>query len=420
MNKLLIFPILTVFIISCNQPKSETTTTEKQVEAVKDSLSVELDSIYKSGKIIGFGVSIADENGILYSKGFGYADKATKTPYSENTIQHIASVSKTLIGISLMKAQEMGKLNLDDPIESYLPFKVIHPLFPAEKITIRQLAQHTSGINDTEQYMESAWILKKGQDLTNIRTDYPEQRFNPAENDVPMETYLREYLTPQGTFYQSDNFINFRPGTRYNYSNIGATLAALIIEKATGVPFNEFTETHILKPLGMTHSGWFLEDVDQSKHSKLYRNDYSELPFYGAITYPDGMLITSPNDMGKYLAELIKGYAGKGTLLTRESYVEYFREQLQATHFDGRDSENPYNEDYSPALFIGHSAKGYVGHSGGDAGVGTWMYFNKETLTGRFIVINTDMGEDNRAKELEFYAVWDKMEEYLERLKKQR
>lgn len=97
MNKLLIFPILTVFIISCNQPKSETTTTEKQFEAVNDSLSVELDSIYKSGKIIGFGVSIADENGILYSSGFGYADKAAKTPYSAPLQTAITSISFNVI-----------------------------------------------------------------------------------------------------------------------------------------------------------------------------------------------------------------------------------------------------------------------------------------------------------------------------------
>lgn len=121
--------------------------------------------------------------------------------------------------------------------------------------------------------------------------------------------------------------------------------------------------------------------------------------------------------MAKYLTELVKGYAGKGTLLTKESYQELFREQLDEENFDGRDDTNPYNGDYSPGLFIGHSAKGYVGHSGGDAGVGTWMYFDKNTKMGRYIVINTDMGNDNRAKELEYYAIWDLMDEYFEKLK---
>src|SRR5690606_2994267 len=158
----------------------------------------------------------------------------TKEKYTENTIQHIASVSKTLIGIALMKAKEMGKLNLDDPIQDYLPFKVINPYYPDETITIRQLATHTSSINDTEQYMERAWILTKDQDLTNISTAYPAQRLNSSEFDVPMEKYLNGYLEINGQYYQDNNYIKFKPGERYNYSNIGATLCALVIEKATG------------------------------------------------------------------------------------------------------------------------------------------------------------------------------------------
>ncbi|WP_241695532.1 serine hydrolase domain-containing protein [Winogradskyella litoriviva] len=384
-----------------------------------DSLTAELDSIQKNGQINGFAVAMVDQNGALYEKGFGLANIETKEKYTENTIQHIASVSKTLIGIALMKAKEMGKLNLDDPIQDYLPFKVINPNYPNETITIRQLATHTSGINDTdEQYMERAWILTKDQDLTKVSTDYPAQRLNPYELNIPMEKYLKGYLEINGAYYQDDNYIKFKPGERYNYSNIGATLCALVIEKATGQAFDSFTEEHILKPLSMNSSGWSLEDVDIKKHSRLYRNDNSLLPFYTAITYPDGMLISSSSDMAKYLVELIKGYSGEGTLLSKESYKELFTEQLSDNNFaEGeRNADHPYDGDYNPAIFIGYSAFGFVGHSGGDAGVATWMYFDKEKKTGRYIVINCDMGNDERARELEYYAVWDKMNEYFDKL----
>jgi CubicO group peptidase (beta-lactamase class C family) len=380
------------------------------------NLTAELDSIQKSGQIIGFSVAMVNQNGVLYQNGFGLSNTETKEAYTENTIQHIASVSKTLIGIALMKAKEMGKLNLDDPIQDYLPFKVINPNSPSEIITIRHLATHTSGINDTEQYMDKAWILTKDQDLTNVSTDYPEQRLNPSELNVPMEEYLKGYLEIEGAYYQKENYIDFKPGERYNYSNIGATLAALVIEKATNQPFDSFTEEHILKPLGMNSTGWSLADVDLTKHSRLYRNDNTVLPFYTAITYPDGMLISSSSDMAKYLAELIKGYSGTGTLLEKESYEVLFTEQLNETNFEERNASNPYNGDYSPAIFIGFSALGYVGHSGGDAGVATWMYFDKEKKTGRYIVINCDMGNDERARELEYYAIWDKMNEYFDKM----
>jgi CubicO group peptidase (beta-lactamase class C family) len=419
MRKLALIIVIVISFSSCNQRNKNTENPISENQIVMDSLTTELDSIQKNGQINGFAVAMVDQNGVLYEKGFGLANLETKEKYTENTIQHIASVSKTLIGIALMKAKEMGKLNLDDPIQDYLPFKVINPNYPNETITIRQLATHTSGINDTdEQYMERAWILTKDQDLTKVSTDYPAQKLNPYELNIPMEKYLKGYLEINGAYYQDDNYINFKPGERYNYSNIGATLCALVIEKATGQAFDSFTEEHILKPLSMNSSGWSLEDVDIKKHSRLYRNDNSLLPFYTAITYPDGMLISSSSDMAKYLVELIKGYSGEGTLLSKESYKELFTEQLSDNNFaEGeRNADHPYDGDYNPAIFIGYSAFGFVGHSGGDAGVATWMYFDKEKKTGRYIVINCDMGNDERARELEYYAVWDKMNEYFDKL----
>jgi CubicO group peptidase (beta-lactamase class C family) len=418
MRKLALILIVGIAFSSCNQSKKNTNSPISENQILLDSLTAQLDSIQRNGQINGFAVAMVNQNGVLYEKGFGLANLETKEKYTENTIQHIASVSKTLIGIALMKAKEMKKLNLDDPIQDYLPFKVINPNYPNETITIRQLATHTSGINDTDQYMNRAWILTKNQDLTNVSTDYPAQRLNPSELNIPMETYLKEYLELNGSYYQNDNYIKFKPGERYNYSNIGATLCALIIEKATGQRYDSFTKEQILKPLGMNSSGWSLEDVDIEKHSRLYRNDNTLLPFYTAITYPDGMLISSSNDMAKYLVELIKGYSGNGTLLKKESYKEFFTEQLTESNFavGERNAEHPFDEDYDPAIFIGHSALGFVGHSGGDAGVATWMFFDKEKKTGRYIVINCDMGNDERARELEYYAIWNKMNEYFDKL----
>lgn len=418
MKKIALILIIGISFSSCNQGKKNTVNQISKNQIIQDSLTAELDSIQKNGEINGFAVAMVNQNGILYEKGFGYSNEETKEKYTENTIQHIASVSKTLIGIALMKAKEQGKLNLDDPIQDYLPFKVTNPNYPNEIIKIRHLATHTSGINDTEQYMKRAWVLTKNQDLTNVSTDYPAQQLNPSEKNIPMETYLKGYLELNGSYYQNNNYINFKPGERYNYSNIGATLCAFVIEKATGQPFDSFTKEHILKPLDMNSTGWSLENVDIKKHSRLYRNDNSVLPFYTAITYPDGMLISSSSDMAKYLAELVKGFSGEGTLLKKENYNELFKEQLTEKSFaEGeRNAQNPYNGDYNPAIFIGHSAKGYIGHSGGDAGVATWMYFNKEKKTGRYIVINCDMGNDERARELQYYAIWDKMDEYFDKL----
>jgi CubicO group peptidase (beta-lactamase class C family) len=98
--------------------------------------------LYQIGIFNGFTGTVVDTSGILYNQGFGYADIAAKKPYTKQTVINIASISKVFIGVALMKAQEMGLLNLDDPINKHLPFAVSNPNFPNELITIRQLATH--------------------------------------------------------------------------------------------------------------------------------------------------------------------------------------------------------------------------------------------------------------------------------------
>jgi hypothetical protein len=83
----------------------------------------------------------------------------------------------------------------------------------------------------------------------------------------------------------------------------------------------------------MDHSGWKFSSVDISKYSSTFQNKTSPYPIYSLNTYPDGGMLTTSADMSKYIAELSKGYFGKGTLLSKESYKEYFTPQLYAKNF---------------------------------------------------------------------------------------
>ena len=126
-------------------------------DSISKLLISDLEQIYTQNHINGFSVAIVNQNGTLFESGFGYSNRKENKKYTENTIQNIASVSKTFIGITLMKAQELGYLNLDDPINDFLPFKVINAYFPNTPITIRQLATHTSSIRDPSRY-EKKWV----------------------------------------------------------------------------------------------------------------------------------------------------------------------------------------------------------------------------------------------------------------------
>ncbi|MEM9687305.1 MAG: serine hydrolase domain-containing protein, partial [Bacteroidota bacterium] len=311
---------------------------------------------------------------------------------------------------ALLKAQEMGKLDLDDPIENYLPFKVTNPYHPQEKITIRHLATHTSTITDTDFYNAKAYILKSETPDLNANLNELNENFNPPDSRIPMKDFLQKIVHEEGEWYQKEGFTTHKPGQLFEYSNIGATLAAVILEIAVGEPYDEFTAKHILNPLKMSSSGWSFEHIDMTNHSKLYANPETEIPFYSLITYPDGGLITNIEDLGKYLAELIKGYSGEGTLLQDESYKELFSEQLQPENFPERDEENAYNDEYNTGIFMGFTPKGYIGHTGGDPGIGTYMFFNPKTKLGKILVINTSIINAEGVKE--FFSVWKTLEEF--------
>lgn len=376
--------------------------------AQKD-LSGDIDTIYNRAHFTGFAVAIADQHATLYQKGFGYADATTGSKYTSHTLQPIASVTKTLVGIALLKAADLGKLQLDDDIRQYLPFNVYNPAFPETPITIRHLATHTSSITDNTYYFSKNYHLLPGQPPPDIVQFGDEQIFNPPEAILPMGIYLERVLSEHGE-WNTESFNNAAPGTKYEYSNTATALAAFITEQATGIPFSEFTSTHILKPLGMDDSGWSLEIRSAAKLSRLYERPGSPLPFYQMITYPDGGFISSVNDMGRFLSELIKGYNGNGTLLTPVAYKEYFRAQLPDSLTTGHPTNNPYNESFNTGIFIGFGPTGYIGHTGGDPGVVTIMFFHPADNVGRIMLFNTSIAsqEGNKA----FYDIWNSLEKY--------
>ena len=373
-------------------------------EAQKTELTTTLEAIQKEGAILGFSVALVDAEGIKYAEGFGFSDKAEKRAYDKNTIQNIASISKTFIGIALLKAQELGQLNLDDPVNKYLPFEVTHPHFPELPITLRHLATHTSGISDPKEYEEKGYVLRKAEN----GKDAVYSNFLPPSEMLPLETFQQRILSTDGQWYHKSTFLKKEPGSQFEYSNIGAGLAALVLEKATGIPFNTYTDKHIFTPLQMTDSGWFPEELNSEKLSRNYSETGQPLAPYSLVNYPDGGLITSSEDLGKYLCELIRAYSGHGTLLTPVSYSELFTQQLEATQFKDR-NERTYNDEYNMGIFMGFSATGQIGHTGGDPGVSSLMFFNSETGLGKLLIVNTDLNEESVG---EFLEIWKTLETF--------
>lgn len=373
------------------------TAQETQFNGAED-LHTELSKISKIGLIKGFGVAVVSKDSILFGNGYGYSDVQNKLPYTQNSIQNIGSVSKTLIGIALMKAQEMGKLNLDDPINKHLDFRVINPHHSNEPILIRHLATHTSTIRDTDLYDKKAYYVLNEEDLQLPIVQDIGEELQTIETKVSMVAYLKNFLSVDGIWYMKKNFTKKKPGKKYEYSNVGATLAAYVLEKVTGVSYDEFTRTHILEPLQMNDSGWFFDHIDESKHTKLYTQNEDIIPNYSLVTYPDGGLLTNLHDFGIYLTELMKGYYGEGTLLTEASYKELFTQQLPVKKVPK--DPNSYDDEFNSGIFMGFSPTGTVGHTGGDPGISTFMFFDPKSQLGHIIMVNTALTGESIEKQL--------------------
>ena len=396
MKKLFSILISATLLISCKTVQNNKTT--------NDVLTKNLELVYQKNAIKGFSVSIVNNKGVIYDKGFGFADIEQNKAYNSSTTQNIASISKTLIGISLLKAQELGKLNLNDPINRYLPFKIINPNHPEDPILIKHLAYHTSSITDLDEIYAKSYVLTKNNHDEN---EGVYSYFNKPETNISLREFIQNSLTENGKWYQHNTFLNSKPGEKREYSNIAAALCALVIEFTTGQDYSTFTQNYILKPLNMKNSGWTPKDIDTTKRSRLFAYKEKMIAEYSLITYPDGGFITSSNDLGIFLSELIKGYEGNGKLLSKESYKKLFEKQKFV--------ENGKTEYYGIFLefrdgFL-NIKNDLVGHNGSDPGVFTAMYFNPTTKIGKIVLVNTDTDfTDNVWPEIE--EIWKSLSDY--------
>ncbi|MEZ4883890.1 MAG: serine hydrolase domain-containing protein [Chitinophagales bacterium] len=394
---------LSLFLYSCNTNRSGSIAPKVDQKEPKDfskqldSLDRDLASIQTENKLPGFAVAIFDKDKIFYQKGFGYADLAAQKPYTPESVQIIASVTKTLIGVSLMKAVEAGLLSLDDEINDYLPFKVINPQFPDDPITIRHLASHTSSIADTKKSDKGYRFESPLKKEDFAEAYHPILALYNKTEKISMADFLQYKLGDTGKWYEKEVFTANRPGTTYKYSNLGATLLAYIVELVTKVPFYEYTTQYIFKPLNMSASTWNLKKVNPQKHVTYYNELLNEVPKYHIITYPDGGLYSSVADLTKYLQEMIKGYNGESELLTKDSFREMMSKQSKVV-------------DLPDGICWDLSFSCCIGHAGNDFGTNTLMYFEPESGIGRILFTNISLEKE----ELEeaFFEIFNTLFKY--------
>jgi len=373
----------------------------QQVAIVTSETKISIDSFIeqkmKETGIVGLGASIIIDKKFVWAKGYGYADKESKKPFTISTIMNIGSIAKNFTGVCLMKAVEEKKIALDDDINIYLPFKIINPYFPNEKITIRNLATHTSGLADRYPFYDSTYLYGAG--------DSPED----------LGGFLKSYFDINGKYYSKENFLNHKPGTYYEYSNLPAALAGYIIEIVTGKKLNVYGREHIFSPLRMKNTGWFLSEINLANHTKLYDKSgdtIKPIQLYSFPTYPEGGVRTSVAELSKYFAALLNDGAYNGVrILKKESVQEMQKFQFTALNKPGNMNLAKLNSGIFWATKMGATR---IGHNGSDPGVRTFMLSDLAKEIGVILFVNTKLSEKDEGI---YFDIYEELYKFAKRLK---
>jgi CubicO group peptidase (beta-lactamase class C family) len=258
-----------------------------------DDLSAYLDGLIpmqlKRENIAGATVIVVKDGKVLVEKGYGFANVEKRTPVTPQTLFRPGSISKLFTWTAVMQQVEQGKIDLDRDINDYLDFKI--PATYPKPITMRNLMTHTPGFEEAIKDL----IVTKGS--------------KPVSIGEFLKTHMPQRVYP--------------PGTTPAYSNYGATLAGYIVERVSGMPFDDYVEKNIFLPLGMTHTSFRqpLPAALQPLMSSGYALGSGEAKPYEIIAAePAGSLATSAEDISHFmLAHLQNGEYNGAHILKPET-----------------------------------------------------------------------------------------------------
>jgi CubicO group peptidase (beta-lactamase class C family) len=317
-------------------------------------------------KVTGLSIALIDDQRVVWSQGFGYADLARQTPATANTLYRVASVSKVFTDTAAMQLAERGLLNIDQPVQKVLPNFAPMTRQPQAAITPRQLMTHHSGL--------------------------PRDKGHSFQADAPDSfTEVVGYLNQTPVAYP--------PGHTFNYSNLSLSLLGSVVQSASGTPFAQHMQQSVLTPLGMADSSFSAEPSASARMSLGYKQGavQKEWPLRDV---PAGGLNSSTLDLARFVSMVFaQGKSGDKQILKPETVTEMLRPQNSAV---------PLDLNFSVGLgwmlsTLGQSTlqnAGPVAHHGGAIGMfRSQMYLLPQHKLGVVVLANSNsaMGLVDRA-----------------------
>lgn len=346
-------------------PASTPALTEADLRAFVDGI---MPLQLERGDIAGAVVLVVKDGKVLFAKGYGYADVATKKPVTpDGTLFRPGSISKLFTWTAVMQLVEEGKLDLDRDVNSYLDFKI--PAAFGKPLTLRNIMTHTSGFEETAKDL----FIKDASDMK------------------PLDEYLKVHMPAR----------IFPPGEIPAYSNYATTLAGYIVQRVSGQAFNDYIEQHILKPLDMTHSTFVqpLPDALKPLMSSGYTVASQPAKAYEIVqAFPAGSSAVAAADMAHFMIAHLQDGQYQGARILKPETVALMHSRQFA---------------YNPALagvclgFYEETRNGHriIGHAGDTVYFHSDLHLMPDQGLGFFVSYNSGgKGEENNRSE-----IWNKI-----------
>ena len=302
----------------------------------------------------GVAVGVVHDQQLVWSKGFGYADVARQVPMTPQVKFRIASHSKMFAAIAIMQLREEGKLRLDDPVRTHLPWFAAKPAGDDDgEVTIEHLLSHMSG-------------------LQREAGDHWSSEQFPTEEEL-----RRQYGSRQAAF---------APNVRWKYSNLAFAVAGLVVEQITGQRWADYVQQQIFTPLGMTATSVDkpVDGLTVPYSRRLPDGSRPALRFVDARGMAAATGMTSNvDDLARFVsAQFRRGARGGDRVLSAASWREMHRVRAVDENWE---SGSGLGFDFRR---IGNRT--WIGHGGGYPGNTTQTYFHLGDKVGVIVLTNTN------------------------------
>jgi CubicO group peptidase (beta-lactamase class C family) len=335
-------------------------------KAAFQKAEAEIKTIMQKLEVVGLSVAVVKNNKLFYTKAFGYKNIETNTPLASNHLFRIASISKSFSATAVMKLVEQGRLSLDADFGKLVGFPVRNPKYPEIIITLKMVLSHTSGINDSQGYFNLDVI-------------------NPAKNNNWAKCYN-----------------DYAPGDGYQYCNLNFNMLGAVLEKTTGIRFDNFIRQQILIPLGL-NAGYCVDSLNNELFATLYELDSATKTFKAStsayaprreeianyvmgyttpVFSPTGGMKISAEDLAKYM--MMHMNFGKHKNRKGRRIISKKSAKLMQTAVSSE-------EGYGLALWNTDKlikGKSLTGHTGSAYGLYSAMFFDPKKKFGFVVITN--------------------------------